>query len=262
MPYLAVEHVESREFELGTNPVRTRLYRVFYTEDEEEARFAILDEAPTSDHNLMRAGCRAKHLGGGVWEGEVRYARWEEQNQRTFSTLGGTQRVTQSLSTINSYAPPGFTPPNFQGAIGVSEDRVEGVDIPVPAMEFTEVHYFTPLQMTNTFIRTLYQMTPRWNLSAFRMCNAGECLFRGVSGGQRGDENWELTFYFAMSPNATGLTIGDITGIDKLGHDYLWVRYGDYVDMDSYQLVKRPLSVHVERVIEGGDFTNLGIPVP
>lgn len=260
MAYEAVEYVESRAFTLGNNPSRTLLYRVFYTEDEEEARLAVLDESPTTYFGLIRTTVAAAHVGGGVWEAEVSYTRWEEQNQRSFSTFGGTQRVTQSISTVNTYAPPGFTAPDFQGAIGVSEDRVEGADLIIPSMEFTEVAYFPPAAMTNAFIKTLYQMTGRWNIGAFRFTDAGECLLRGVSGAQRGDENWELTFGFAVSPNETGLTIGDITGIDKLGWDYLWVRYGDYVDMSSYQLVKRPISVHVERVYYPGDFSTLGLP--
>jgi hypothetical protein len=64
-------------------------------------------------------------------------------------------------------------------------------------------------------------------------------LFLGASGSQRGTEDWEITFSFAASPNATGLTVGDITGIEpKKGWEYLWVRYADAEDAET--LVKQP----------------------
>jgi len=68
-----------------------------------------------------------------------------------------------------------------------------------------------------------------------------------------------LTFRFACSPNATGLVVGDITGIDKLGWDYLWVRYATYEDSSGRSLVQRPASVHVDRVLVPSDYSALGI---
>lgn len=260
MPGEAVEFVLSRAFNLGTSPTRERLYRVHNTEDEEEVQDLLVAIAPNPYLGLVLTSIDAQPLGGGEWEGTARYTRWENQNQRTFSTLGGTQRITQALSSISSYAPSGMVAPDFNGAIGVSDDRVEGVDIVVPTMEFTETAYKTPAQMTNSYIIDLFTLTGRWNASTFRFCAAGECLFRGVSGSQRGDENWELTFNFAVSPNVTGLELGGITGIAKLGWDYLWVRYGDTEDGSAYQLVKRPTSVHVDRVSLPGNFSLLGLP--
>ncbi len=82
-------------------------------------------------------------------------------------------------------------------------------------------------------------------------------LFQGASGSQRGQEDWEITFSFAASPNATGLTMGDITDIDKKGWEYLWVRYQDAEDEDV--LVKQPAAAYVEQVYPYGDFSLLGI---
>ena len=89
---------------------------------------------------------------------------------------------------------------------------------------------------------------------------AGECLFLGASGSQRGiGEDWELSFRFAGSPNASNLSVGPITGITKLGWEYMWIRYEDVEDFDAAQLVKRPTSVHIEQVYEYADFSWLGI---
>jgi len=81
----------------------------------------------------------------------------------------------------------------------------------------------------------------------------------GASGSKRGDDEWEITFRFAASPNVTGLTVGDITGVDKKGWEYLWVRYSDAEDQKV--LVKQPTAVYVEKVYESGSFAGLGIGV-
>ena len=61
------------------------------------------------------------------------------------------------------------------------------------------------------------------------------------------------------SPNRTGITVGDITGIAKKGWEYLWVRYEDAEDSTAKTLVKRPVAAYVEKVYESGDFAALGI---
>jgi len=68
---------------------------------------------------------------------------------------------------------------------------------------------------------------------------------------------WEITHRFSASPNKTGLTIGDITGIEKKGWEYLWVRYADAEDTAAKTLVKKPAAVYVEKVYEEGDFSVL-----
>jgi hypothetical protein len=55
----------------------------------------------------------------------------------------------------------------------------------------------------------------------------------------------------------TEQTIGDITGIEKKGHEYLWVRYEDAVS--SNELVKKPKFVYVNKVYRDGNFSGLGI---
>ena len=85
----------------------------------------------------------------------------------------------------------------------------------------------------------------------------GEVLFLGASGSQRGEDDWEITFRFAASPNVTGLTVGPITGIAKRGWEYLWVRYSDAED--QHVLVKQPIAAYVEKVYDEGNFAGLGI---
>ena len=88
-------------------------------------------------------------------------------------------------------------------------------------------------------------------------------LFLGASGSKRAqvgeEEDWEITYRFAGSPNVTGLSIGPISGISKKGWEYLWVRYADQEDTTAKALVKRPIAAYVERVYESGNFAALGL---
>jgi hypothetical protein len=55
--------------------------------------------------------------------------------------------------------------------------------------------------------------------------------------------------------------LGNITGINKQGWHYLWVRFDDDEDSSAKTLIKKPIAAYVERVYEYGDFSALGIGV-
>jgi hypothetical protein len=154
---------------------------------------------------------------------------------------------------------PGKTAPDCKGAIGVTPDGVEGVDITVPVYQFSETHYLPDSLVTPTYKATLFALTGRVNDGTFKGFAAGECLFLGATGSKRGSGDWEITYRFAASPNATNLTLGDIAGINKKGFEYLWVRYEDVEDTAAKALVKRPTAVYVEKVYLDGDLDLLGI---
>jgi hypothetical protein len=253
------------------------LYTITGTADEAEALAALKSVAPTTLHGMKRQPVTVEpvHVDTTnpdkcIWTGTVNYAPFDppevpvppETGDSTFSfeTSGGTQHITQSLQTVGSY-PPG-TAPNFRGAIGVTHDNVEGVDITVPVYNFSETHYLSAATVTTAYKGTLFQLTGKVNSGAFRGMEAGECLFLGASGSRRGtgpDEDWEITFRFAGSPNRTGITVGPISGIAKKGWEYLWVRYADAEDAGSNTLVKQPVAAYVEKVYEDGNFAALGI---
>lgn len=136
------------------------------------------------------------------------------------------------------------------------------MDITLPVYQFSETHYLPAAVVTNPYKGALFYLTGKVNRSSFRGCAPGECLFLGASGARRqlGDQgDWEITFKFAASPNAVNLQIGAITGINKQGWEYLWVRYEDAEDEAANVLVKKPTAVYIEKVYEDGDFSVLGI---
>lgn len=258
---IIIEKFDSREATVGIDSPSVDLqFMVLGTELDAEVRALVQATIPAIYANLVFQNYHIAHQGGGVWEVSVRYGKLEPketgQSSYSFDTGGGNQKITQSLETVASY---GDDPPDFQGAVGVSTDSVEGTDITIPVFNFTETHYIPIALVTGAYKTTLFYLTGRVNHAPFKGFARGEVLFLGASGSQRGTEDWEIAFKFAASPNATDLKVGDITGIEKKGWEYLWVRYADTEDEET--LIKQPVAAYVERVYEYGNFALLGIGV-
>jgi hypothetical protein len=232
------------------------------TEDDAAVRTLVEATIPALYAGLVFETYHITHQGGGVWEVTVRYGKREAkdtgESSFSFDTGGVTAHITQSLATINRYAASG-TAPDFKGTIGVTSDSVEGTDITVPVYNFTETHYLPIATVTGAYKAALFQLTGKVNNASFKGFAIGEVLFLGASGSQRGVEDWEITYRFAASPNVTGLVVGSITGINKKGWEYLWVRYADAED--QHVLVKQPIAAYVEQVYQLGNFSSLGIGV-
>lgn len=267
---------EKFESRAGDNSSIDLIFVIDGTDDDQAARTALASNAPSTHAGLIREddSLHVEPVGDNLWEGKARYSKSEFQPPSTgdasfsFDTTGGTQHITQSRQTIQKYAPTGKTAPDFGGAIGVTHDSVEGVDINIPAFAFNVTRYVAPAAMTSTYIASLYALTGKTNSAAWTVnvdgvtltFAAGEALFQGVSGSKRkSEQDWELNFRFAASPNATNLTIGSITGIAKKGWEYLWVRYADAEDTSAKAIMKKPIAVYIEKVYDEGTFSSLGV---
>jgi len=275
MPFTVEERDTSRTITSGANPAVELRFVVRGTggdvQNDEGALAALEDDAPAEFLSLPRRDVRIEPSGPGLWDGEASYAPVQDESEPpqqgesvfTFDTGGGTQHITQSLATVSTHAAPGQTAPNFQGAIGVTADSVEGVDIVVPVFQFTETHVLPNATVTDAYKNTLMILTGRVNSDAFRGFAAGSVLFLGAAGTKRGspsgDGDWEVTFRFAVSANLSSITVGPITGISKKGWEYLWVRYEDAEDTGAQSIVKRPVAAYVERVYLELPFSALGI---
>jgi len=264
------ELVSSRVTETGygARPYAELHYMCNGAADENEARDAITSEAPTlydlfgvGLFFLPRSRSVIQPVDDLVWEGIIRYEVTPQTNQSeyTFDTRGGMQHITHALEHIASYAPAGMTAPDHKGAIGVTSNGVEGVDIPVPNFHRTETHYIPDELITDAYLGYLHSLTGTVNYAAFKGFASGECLFLGAFGAKRGCGDWAVSFEFASSPNRTGLVVGDITGISKKGWEYMWVEYEDGVDESAKSPIKVPRAVHIEQVFYYGDFSLLGI---
>jgi hypothetical protein len=196
--------------------------------------------------------------------GRIRRAEERPENDNdnkrsiSFEVAGSQTKMTHSLGTRGAWAINGMTPRNYGGLIGVTNDGVEGVDIDTAVSTFSETVYFYPWFITTSYVAFLARAYGCVNSSPFRGFAVGEVRFLGASGSYRsGDKAAELTFKFAVSPNATNIRVGNITIPFKYGWDYLWVRWADM--KQGNVTVKVPIEAYVEKVYQGLNFYSLGI---
>lgn len=247
----------------------SRTYIIRGTDSDIDAMTALVAEAPTVYNGMTRGNCSVEPQGGDLWIGTAPYTPAADvpppplesgESEYDFDTGGGVMHVTQAKAHIVSYAPPGEVPGDHGGAIGVTGDGVDGVDIVIPSYRWSERHAIASGGVTNAYKYKLFSLTGKTNDAPFRGFATGEVLFLGASGSQRGDGDWEITINFAAQKNQNGLSVGAISGIiDVQGWEYMWVRYEDVEDTAASPpcMVSRPVEVHVERVYDAGDFGDL-----
>ncbi len=266
-------------------------YKIFGTADDVVLHAAINAEISAngrywqypgvSGMQLMAESYSVSFLGDNAWQLTINYSKDGAEDgteplkrARSFDTTGGTQHITQAAqgdivgvsgNAITTASPERRFPPSapmMNGAIGVDSNGVNGVDIVSPQLQWQESYDVPNAYITSAYIRGLAGITGTVNNASFRGFAAGEVLFLGCLGSQEWDDQkgrgpWSLTYRFVASQNVTNKTIGSISGIDKKGHEYLWVRYEDAVSSSS--LIKQPKAVYVDKVYMDGDFSGLGI---
>ncbi len=255
--YIA-ERYDSRPSSDGDDPRLDLTFVVRGTDDEATVRSLVRLNAPATYDDLDLVTVTTEPQGGDLWYATAKYELRDFAGDYEFDTSGGTQRLATSLATLQRVALPGYAAPNYQGAINVTEDRVEGVDVTVPVFNFSETKYLANGIVTPAFKYNIFQLTGRVNGAAFKGYAKGELLFLGASGSKRGKERWGITYKFAASPNVVAMPVGNGgLVVSKEGWEHLWVRFED--DIHSNRLIKIPVAYYVERVYPYGDLSGLGI---
>ena len=253
----------------------TKSYKIFGTQDDTVLHAEINAEVSAygrywqypgvPEMKLMAEQYSVSYLGDDAWQVTISYSKEGAEDgteplkrARTFDTSGGTKHMTQAYGESRF----GTSAPDQKMAIGVDSNGVNGIDIVVPQLQWQESYDVPNAYVTSAWIRGVAGVTGTTNSSAFRGFEAGEVLFVGCSGSQEWDDDkgrgpWSLSFRFVAEKNVTGQTIGDISGVSKQGHEYLWVRYEDAVD--SNVLLKKPKAVYVNKVYREANFSALGI---
>lgn len=256
------EKYDSRE--LGDNSA-ARFYILDDYATDVDALTALASTAPTTLNDLPRTGLVVREIGGGVHEGEASYGSQSSSSEAgtvdfQFEISTTNTHITHSKETLFRANADGPTDgPDMQGSIGVSADGTEvaGCDIITPTFSFTKTLVKAADDVDSTYIQGVKACVGRVNDGSFFGFSAGEVLCAGVSGSRNG-QNFDLTFRFLESDNATGLLFGDIE-VDKGGWEYLWILYEDDVDDTAKSLIKIPKAVYVERVYDEADFSALGV---
>jgi hypothetical protein len=280
MPLTWIEDGDSRQATIVRKGKKAtssykKSWKVFGTQDDTalhadinakiSASYAYWQYPGVGDMQLRAESYSVSYLGDDAWQVQVDYVKEGAEygtdplkRSRSFDTTGGTQHITQAFSETKY----GTNAPDQQKAIGVDENGVNGVDIVVPQLQWTETYDVPNAYVTDGYIRGVSSVTGCTNISEFRGFDAGEILFVGCTGSQEWDDQkgrgpWTLSFRFIASRNTTNQTIGSVTGIAKKGHEYLWVRYESA--SEGNVLIKKPKAVYVNQVYSEASFSILGI---
>lgn len=185
------------------------------------------------------------------------------EERESFSTRGDRTRVTQALSHVADFPPSTEENPvrNHEGAINVTPDRIEGVEIDNAGFSFQIRKIIAADEMTQGYRQALFRASNRVNNTVWRGFQPGELRLVYVDASQRDTESWELVFQFQAIENIENATIGSISGIAKKGHEYLWAEFETVVGtVAGVKTTRQKLqAVHVERVYDEIDFQTLGL---
>lgn len=249
-----------------------RAYTIMGESNEETALTLLITTAPavqTVNGIVLAKKVYRLELDGTIFRCVVEYSRLgasdpsgpdplpEGTSTFQFETGGGTTHITHSLDTKQSERRNSATAIDFKNAIGFNGNTVAGVDVVTPVFTFSETHALSEADVTGPYKSALFRATGKVNNGSFKGFAAGEVLFLGATGQKRGDGPWEVTYRFAASENATAIGVGDITGVNKKGWEYLWTYFED--SESENVLVAQPEQVNVEEVYESHNFANIGI---
>jgi hypothetical protein len=231
------DHRESyvNAYTLGATPaVVSTIYGTLYRQD-----IRVTQTAFNQFDVVVPYGKRKNETGQWTWD---------------FDTTGGTVHITHAKEELRRYP---NNAPDQKGAIAVDRDEVKGTEIVIPVMR-KNVTFKHPLGVvTDAFSDYLFSITGTVNSSPMLNRAPGEVLFLGARGSDGTDAEASISYAFAISPNASGLTFGDISGVVKKGHEVAWVRYKD--DVASGKPTRIPWYVYVDRIYDEIDLaTALG----
>lgn len=171
----------------------------------------------------------------------------------------GTARITNSREVMGFGQASGETIPSNGTLLGVQADgSIEGIEIPQVQSSFSELWYWPTNLLTNSYRMTLEALAGTVNFGGtFRSRAAGSVMFAGatlttVAGGVT-----PVRYHFQYSPPLVSFSVGDLTGINKAGWDYIEWFHKDEIASDK--LKRKLIGYRTHRVFASGNFASLGI---
>ncbi len=285
------EHAFSRKITVSPkSPKGTKLYYAVGSMDEDEILAAVEAEIAATFGGLVLDSIDLEPRGGGFWDVSVSYALADSSDldgqgsdsdpaeptespsdqddvgpEFSADTAGGNVHITQSLKTLSSKAAVGDAP-NYKRAIGVTKEKVEGVDIFAGKLEFSMTFKLPFIKWK--YIKTCKNLTNKVNSVKWMVFEPGEVLYLGASFAFKGDDGWTVTHKFAAGENDVFITVSDsitLVPADRSDGDTEWAKYAweylwcDYIETEEDNiLTQRPRAAYIEQVYKYDDLKALG----
>lgn len=173
-----------------------------------------------------------------------------------WDTTGNTEHITQGLDEEDRYP---AASPDFQSALNVSGDSVQGLDVVRPNLRYSET-WILPAQLavSCTFVGAVYRLTGSVNLNQFRCFAPGEALFMGGRAQWQGDEPYvAATFDWECRPNVTDFYVKGIAAFAKEGWEHVWIMYQP--ESNGGSLIRKPCAAYKNRVFPKRSWNALGM---
>lgn len=276
MAGVAVE-VVGREFQLNESSSNKRTLFVRNATSEAEAAAAALAKLEALlGSSLMLGGQVLKNLSGAerVKNGYEVSAEWGmfqkkepmRAGESSFSFEIGIEPVKIVVPIENQvYKAPGDADP-IPSSIHLIGDQgdgngPQGVEIYEPTHSEQETHIVPASFVTPFYKNAVKKIVGKTNKFGFKGNQAGECLMQAVSGQQRGADDWELSFRWAVRENLAGETVAGVQVGQRRGWDYLWPVYELAKDGAANKLTNQVRYIVVSKIFRDADYGPLNIGV-
>lgn len=262
---------DGAEWSIGQDGNAQLRYSVLFdpdTEDEADIEAAALAVVPASYAGYSFSSLALRPNGWNTYLATARYTQRPRPDTSgatppdfAFEITSQQVKIVASLAVISSGQASGKTIPDNGNLIGVQPDgKIDGVEVPQMVYTFSESHWLAPAAITTAYKVTCASVVGSVNFgAAFKGFAAGEVLCTGISGTQRGLEQWQLRFAFGVLPNVSGLTVGPVSGIAKAGWDFIEWFSEEKENTTNKRMERELLGYRVHRVLRTGNFASLGI---
>lgn len=297
MAIVCYEHAESGGLRITSRGAQLPTRWVVHgTADRILSYEAVLAETPITFGGLVRSEVNATEQGGGNWIWDVVYSTIDpnsavgvsptepqapSESEPLLPTPGQGSadpgqpfvfdfdiseqqvHITQSLETRHSEVAAGQVEKDFKQAIGWDGERINGVDISTPGVEFSIKVERAVVNLL--YIKKLRRIACTTNNGPWWGFEEGDVLYLGGAGSYTQGGRWSITHKFRVGifdqgPFGEGIDIGNgIVIPDKRAWEYLWVRYGD--DAAGGAMGQVPIQALVERVYRTSNFADLELGV-
>lgn len=189
--------------------------------------------------------------GGGGGGGGGATAEQPQPGGIAWDTTGNTERIYQALEETKYPEEPDT--PTMHGAINVSGNGVDGIDVVRPGMRYSETWVLpASIALSDAFVSAVHKLTGTVNETKFRVFDGGEALFMGGRCQWQSDKPYApVTFDFECRPNGVWYTTGFVQ-IPKEGWEYIWVKYQDEVSGSA--MIRRPQYAYKNRLFPKRDW--------
>lgn len=203
--------------------------------------------------------------GPDAWEFTAAYDFTPEPGEFVVSidTTGATVNVQEAFAQTKFDA-TNFTAIDYGTSINVdAQGNPQGVEKIIPSLK---LNIRATIKKSNfssalAYAKIIAGFTGKVNHEAFLSFARGELLFLGATGDIITDENPVLDFAFEASVNITNQTIGSITGINKLGWEYIWFDFAQKQDTTTKLKKTIARGAYVSEIYEFANFSGLFIGV-